>query len=117
MIRSRGFSLLEVMLALVVVAIGVSVLLTFSTSSQRETASKATGNDYSVIVNQVLEEFIKANENCSSSSSTQCDLLENIDEPVDAYLARGYTTLSSDQINALKATGITVKIDSKRSDQ
>lgn len=69
MMRSRGFSLLEVMLALVVVAIGVSVLLTFSASSQRETSNKATGNDYSLVVNELLNQFIQQNSACSASST------------------------------------------------
>lgn len=120
MIRSRGFSLLEVMLALIVVAIGISVLLAFSSSSQRETTNKAVGNDYSVIVNQVLEEFVNANASCGSTA-TDCNLLQNTDgtlinnESVDAYLARKYT-VSADQRDALQATGITVTVSSKPSD-
>lgn len=118
-IRLRGFSLLEVMLALVVVAIGISVLLSFSTSSHRETADKAIGNDYSVIVNQVLKEFLDARDSCSSASAENCDLLESTSpQKAGDYLAKfKSTTLSSSQQDAINATGIQVTITSCRSDE
>lgn len=117
-IRLRGFSLLEVMLALVVVAIGISVLLSFSTSSHRETADKGIGNDYSVIVNHVLEEFTTANLDCSTNGTAgSCDLLKNTtSQEAGNYLARS-KTLSPNQKDAINATGIQVTITSCRSDE
>ena len=121
MIRSRGFSLLEVMLALVVVAIGISVLLAFSASNQRESSNKATGNDDGIIVNHILEEFVTANSTCSASN-TDCDLLtsappkdENPGEPAGDYLARQSSNVVSQQ-DAINATKIFVSIKSCRSD-
>lgn len=67
--RSRGFSLLEVMLALIVVAIGISVLLAFSASSHRETANKATGNDYGLVVNEILEKFVNDTATCEGRNA------------------------------------------------
>lgn len=117
MIRSRGLSLFELMLALVVVAIGISVLLAFSSSNQRQTANKATGNDNSVIVNQVLEQFIHANASCSNEN-TACDLLENTNlQLAGDYLSREpNTTLSDTQKTAINTTGIQVTITSCPSD-
>lgn len=112
---SRGFSLLEVMLALVVVAIGISVLLAFSASSHRETANKAVGNDYSVIVNQVLEDFVNEVEACNSGTVASCSSLDNVqNKSVYDYLSQKHTAIP--QKEALAATGITITITSKRSD-
>lgn len=114
MMRVRGFSMLEVMLALVVVAIGISVLLAFSSSSHRETASKATGNDYSVIINQVLNQFTTSNADCMAGKTSGCDLLNN----TNAQLAGDYLNRSASipQKDAINATGITVSIKSCVSD-
>ena len=113
MFRSRGFSLLEVMLALVVVAIGISVLLTFSASSQRETSNKATGNDYSVIVNQVLKQFSDANTSCSGTN-TNCALLKNTTLQLAGDYLNRLSTVS--QKTVINDTGIQVTITSCSSD-
>lgn len=127
MIRSRGFSLLEIMLALVVVAIGISVLLAFSASNQRETNSESAGNDYSLLVNDMLEQYIPAVSDCSSGVS--CATLStmysacppNTPCSVRTYFSKAGITLSTSQVDALKAAGIdidkiTVSITPKRGD-
>ncbi|MES2204861.1 MAG: prepilin-type N-terminal cleavage/methylation domain-containing protein [Pseudomonadota bacterium] len=133
MVRSRGFSLLEVMLALIVVAIGMSVLLTFSASSQRETASKGTGNDYSVVTNEILTTFLDALTICNDATgaSGTCTL-ENDPTGSTAYnYLCGNTSstepgcsngkISDTQYTALKNKGIDLKMmnvstPAKRSD-
>jgi prepilin-type N-terminal cleavage/methylation domain-containing protein len=71
MTRIRGFSLLEIMLALIVVGIGISVVLTFSASNRQETSSRAGGNDYSIITNDILQKFVGKNgdiQTCNSNA-------------------------------------------------
>ena len=132
MIRSRGFSLLEVMLALVVVAIGISVLLTFSASNQRETSNKATGNDYGLIVNDILVQFVNDNAACTDlatcltacAGNTSCIAACNVacsalkpyaKETAYDYLCHNLThsqntcsnnKISAAQVTALQAAGI-----------
>jgi len=66
--RYRGFSVLEVMLALIVVSIGIAVLLTFSASNHTETKNKSTANDYSIVVNNILGQFIGEVNDCNTNS-------------------------------------------------
>lgn len=58
MFQRKGFSLLEIMLALIVVSIGISVVLSFSVSSQKQASSQANGNNYSVVTNDILKHFV-----------------------------------------------------------
>ncbi len=110
MIRSRGFSLLEVMLALIVVAIGISVLMTFSAANQRETSSKSTGNDYSLVINEILEQFVTAIKACNDNAhGGPCDLVAS-NSPMHAYdYLGGEENISEEQYNALKNAGIDLK--------
>jgi prepilin-type N-terminal cleavage/methylation domain-containing protein len=123
MIRSRGFSLLEVMLALIVVAIGISVLMTFSASNQRETSSKSTGNDFSLVVNEVLEQFIATVKKCNDNSpGGNCDLTEiTVADNITAYdyLCKNKShsdsscyenTITDAQYTGLKNAGIDLKL-------
>ncbi len=122
MIRSRGFSLLEVMLALIVVAIGISVVMTFSASNQRETSSKSTGNDYSLVVNEILEQFVSTVKTCDDNAPNgACDLVAT-SSPMSAYeYLGGADNISDTQKEELKKAGIdletlTVTLTTEHSD-
>ncbi len=106
--RSRGFSLLEVMLALVVVAIGISVLLTFSASSQRETSNRVAGNDYSLVVNEILEQFVTKINDCNKNDSTPCNVVTP-ETTAYTYLG-GAGKISDAQYTALQQAGIDLKL-------
>lgn len=121
MFRLRGFSLLEIMLALIVVSIGISVLLAFSASNQREANNASTGNDYSLVVNDILAPFIKAVSDCSAGTS--CDLINkmNSDYTAESYYTLVGTPVSDAQKAALNAAGIDltqvkISLSQKRSD-
>lgn len=122
--RSRGFSLLEIMFALIVVSIGIGVLLTFSASNQHETASKSAGNDYSLIINDVLEQFLSDVNGCNTSPATpdtiiSCNHLKGCDSSgnncsavtnitVEQYMSLHGITFSDKQKTALKNKGIDI---------
>lgn len=115
MIRARGFSLLEVMLALVVVAIGISVLLAFSASSHRETSGKSTGNDYSLVVNEILEKYIQTTSNCAASATTPCfSTVSN--QTAQAYLGATNAVSSALFGNGVDLNKTFVTINATRSD-
>ncbi len=65
--RYRGFSLIEIMLALVVIGIGISLILTFSSNTRQQTHGQASGNDYSVITNSILEQFVADIQKCNKN--------------------------------------------------
>lgn len=138
--RSRGFSVLEVMLALIVVSIGISVLLTFSASNHTATKSKSTGNDYSIVTNEILGQFIGEVDACTDS---ECPILlaSNTSKPVSNWSAYDYLCentsptsenpsdtdctngkISAKQYTALKTAGVDlyntkVTITTEKSDQ
>lgn len=70
MVNARGFSLLEVMLALIVVGIGISVVLSFSSSSQQQTGSQAIGTNYSVVTNDILYQFLQDIATCNTNNNS-----------------------------------------------
>lgn len=124
MLRSRGFSLFEIMLSLIVVSIGISILLHFTAANQRETSSKTTGNDYGLVVNDLLEQFLNDVANCNGTSTQgNCSYLKNVSAGTTAsdYLSTHGITLSDEQNTALKAKGInldtiTVTVTASKSD-
>ena len=111
--RSRGFSLLEIMIAMVVVAIGIGVFLTVTSSNERKTNAESDGNNYSLLVNDIVKQFILDIKNCEGSSSEgHCSELgasgKTTSTDVYDYFHNRGITLSDAQIKALKAQGIDV---------
>lgn len=133
--RLYGFSLLEIMLALVVVGIGISILMAFFSANQQQTGGRGIGNDYSTIVTETLNRFTDDIAVCNTSAtSANCPVKASIeDKKVYDYICQNLTDsgtvpqsctngkISTDQYNKLKDVGIdllatTVSISASKSD-
>ncbi|MCD8499737.1 MAG: prepilin-type N-terminal cleavage/methylation domain-containing protein [Gammaproteobacteria bacterium] len=133
--RLYGFSLLEIMLALVVVGIGMSVVMAFFSTNQQHTGGQAIGNDYSTIVTEALKRFTDDVAVCNTSAtSATCPVNSSIQgKKVYDYICQNSTDsssapqgctngkISTDQYNKLKDMGVdllatTVSIGASKSD-
>lgn len=105
MIGTRGFSLLEVMLALIVVGIGISVVLSFSSSNQQQTGTQAIGNNYSVVTNDILYQFLEnittcnTNNNSAPNANTTCPTQTFSEKNAYDYLCENTVITTSASIN------------------
>ena len=103
----RGFSLLEVMIALIIVSIGIGIFLNVTLSDDRKTTAQATGNDYSLVVNAILHQFTLDVQNCENGAAGgTCNHLGSNGATTN-YTVQSYVDdLSTAQLAALKAEGI-----------
>jgi len=133
--RLYGFSLLEIMLALIVVGIGISVIMAFFSANQQQTGGQAIGNDYSTIVTEALKRFTDDIAICNTSTTSgMCPVNNTIQgKKVYDYICENVTDsgvtpeactngkISNDQYYKLKDMGIdllttTVSIGASKSD-
>lgn len=101
---SRGFSLLEIMIALIVVAIGIGVFLNVTSSNERDISAKATGNNYSSITNEILNKYV----NELNPSLTDYNII--------AQQTTANVYLNQDELMGIDLSKITVEITARRSD-
>ena len=97
--HSRGFGVLEMLLASVLLVGVIVVLMKSFYSSSKYNNDVAYARNYAIIVNQIAQQFYAQAEGCQNDSGCDFDMVSNQD-------ASTYLDMSSDAIDALNAKGI-----------
>lgn len=99
----KGFAMLEIMLATLLLAAAIAILMKSSSDTSTLTNHKATSRAYAVIVNQILNQFYAEGKACQNASDgDDCHFYIT----PGAETASVYLNLSTEAKEALQAQGI-----------
>ena len=107
--KHKGFGLIEVLLATVLLVGIVSMLMSAFSTKTENINSKASGNQNAAILNDIyktVQHYVDKCNNSSSSSSNSCTILQNSSGDYTDITAEDFLGLTSDETSNLEAQGV-----------